>query len=88
MLASGSKFRSFKKDQNSIQSRFCCLLYNFVIIMLHVFMYLCERFQMKCSIASDVLTSLAPLLSVHVSAVLSCMTLLCPKMRSSCLHSL
>ena len=88
MLASKTKSRSFEKDQNSIQSGFCCLLYNFVIIMLHAFIYLCERFQMKCSIASDVLTSLAPLLSVHVSAVLSCMTLLCPKMRSSCFNSL
>jgi len=56
--------------------------------MLHAFIYLCERFQMKFSIASDVLTSLAPLLSVHVSAVVSLMTLLCPKMRSSCLNSL
>ena len=42
----------------------------------------------KCSIASDVLTLNAPLLSVHVSAVLNCMTLLCPKMRCSCLNSL
>jgi len=24
--------------------------------MLHAFIYLCERFQMKCSLASDVLT--------------------------------
>jgi len=88
VLAGRTESRSFKKDQNSIQSRFCCLLYNFVITMLHAFMYLCERFQMKCSIASDVLTSLAPLLSVHNSAVLSCMTLLCPKICSSCLNSL
>jgi len=56
--------------------------------MLHAFICLCKSFQMKCSVASDVLTSLAPLLSVHVSAVLSCMTLLCPKMSSSCRNSL
>jgi len=58
-------------------------MYKLVIAMLHALMYLCECFQIKCSIASDVLTSLAPLLSVHVSAVMSHMTLLCPTMFSS-----
>jgi len=87
VLASRTKSGSYKKDLNYIQSRFCCLLYKLVIIMLHALMYLCERFQ-KCSIASDVVALLSPLLPVHVSAVLSCMTLLCPKMRSSRLNSL
>jgi len=48
-------------------------LYNFVIIMLHAFIYLCERFQMKCSTASDVLTLLALLLSI--CACFSCIEL-------------
>ena len=41
--------------------------------MLHAFIYLYERFQMKCSTASDVLTLLALLLSI--CACFSCIEL-------------
>jgi len=58
--------------------KFCVFIFNIICCI-------CVKIvnKFKCSIASDVLTSLAPLLPVHVSAVLSRMTLLCPIMFSS-----
>ena len=58
---------------------------NFCVFIFNIICCICVKIvnKLKCTLASDVLTSPTHLLSVHFSAVLSRMTLLCPIMFSS-----